>query len=219
MNSNDNNSNSHDIRGLPPPPSFYNMNNSNNNNNDNNISFDKKELKQKLIRFYQFYNPSKLENKQLINEILKRYEDNPTQMMIDLQTKYNLVTNTQQNRLSQVTETSEYSQQFLNDNYKSIKRRGSIILPKNIFTSDKSTLNKQKWDSYTLDEIKQHNNIESCWIIVNRYILDVTQFLKYHPIGYDSILNKAGMNCDNDYKMHSKMAQKLFWKFVVGKLK
>ena len=71
---------------------------------------------------------------------------------------------------------------------------------------------------YTMEEISEHDTNESCWIVVNDLVLNVTKFMKYHPAGINSILNKGGTVCDTDFEFHSKEAKKLFWKFVIGRV-
>ena len=72
--------------------------------------------------------------------------------------------------------------------------------------------------SYSLEEIKKHNTSESCWIIVNDLVLDVTPFLPYHPASDKCIIKYGGKNCDQHYRFHSKKGQKLFWKFTIGRV-
>eukprot|EP01083_Nonionella_stella_P290694 989120_1 len=70
----------------------------------------------------------------------------------------------------------------------------------------------------SMEEIEKHNNKESCWIIVNGLVLDVTQFLPYHPARGECIIKYGGKNCDKHFKFHAKHAQKLFFKFVIGRI-
>ncbi|KAF4689843.1 hypothetical protein FOZ62_000440, partial [Perkinsus olseni] len=46
--------------------------------------------------------------------------------------------------------------------------------------------------SYTMDEISKHNSRESCWVVIDDEVLDVTGFLPDHPGGDISILNYGG---------------------------
>lgn len=71
---------------------------------------------------------------------------------------------------------------------------------------------------YTMEEISKHNNKESCWIVVDNLVLDVTPFLPYHPASDRCIVKNGGKICDLHFKFHSKKAQKLFWKFVIGRV-
>lgn len=73
---------------------------------------------------------------------------------------------------------------------------------------------------YGMEEIAKHQSMDDCWIIVDNLVLDVTAFLPYHPASYQCILRKSGGGqvCDLDFKFHSKSAQNLFWKFVIGRV-
>jgi cytochrome b involved in lipid metabolism len=44
-----------------------------------------------------------------------------------------------------------------------------------------------KWD-----EIKKHNRLDDCWIVVNDAVYDVTKFMKNHPGGGEVINLYAG---------------------------
>ena len=78
---------------------------------------------------------------------------------------------------------------------------------------DNNTLKK-----YTKQEILQHNNIKSCWIVSDNIVYDATSFLDKHPGGIESILKKAGgvENCNTDFSYHSKKTQKNLIKFQIG---
>mmetsp|Transcript_76203 Transcript_76203/g.68328 ORF Transcript_76203/g.68328 Transcript_76203/m.68328 type:complete len:408 (+) Transcript_76203:87-1310(+) len=71
---------------------------------------------------------------------------------------------------------------------------------------------------YSMEEISKHNTKDSCWIIVDNLVLDVTPFLPYHPASAKCIIKNGGKNCDLHFKFHSKTAQQLFWKFVIGRV-
>mmetsp|Transcript_31105 Transcript_31105/g.50460 ORF Transcript_31105/g.50460 Transcript_31105/m.50460 type:complete len:328 (+) Transcript_31105:35-1018(+) len=72
--------------------------------------------------------------------------------------------------------------------------------------------------TYSMQHVATHNTADSCWIVVRGLVLDVTSFLPYHPASHQCILKNAGKVCDMHFKMHSKNAQQLFWKFVIGKI-
>ncbi|KAG9042290.1 Cytochrome b2, mitochondrial precursor [Serendipita sp. 407] len=42
------------------------------------------------------------------------------------------------------------------------------------------------------EEVKRHNTAESCWVIINGIVYDVTEFLDVHPGGRHVILKAAG---------------------------
>merc|ERR1711933_193769 len=72
---------------------------------------------------------------------------------------------------------------------------------------------------YSISEISKHCNKESCWIVVNGLVFDVTEFLPFHPASSECILNNSGgVDCERHFKFHSKNAQKLLYKFIIGRV-
>ncbi|CAN6651158.1 L-lactate dehydrogenase (cytochrome) [Trichomonascus vanleenenianus] len=53
----------------------------------------------------------------------------------------------------------------------------------------------------TLAEVSKHNSSESCWVIINRQVYDVTDFLTSHPGGRKAILRLAGQDATEDFEM------------------
>ena len=98
------------------------------------------------------------------------------------------------------------------------KNQHSLILPKSIFCEfhDKD---RKYLPEYSISEIVKHYTEKSCWIIVGNLVLDITNFMKYHPGGKQCLLKYGGCVCDQHYQHHSRVSKKLFWKFVVGKLR
>jgi len=102
-------------------------------------------------------------------------------------------------------------------------RRGTVRIPKTAL-SEFASKNYHKCGrrhnlpTYSMAEIAKHRSIDDCWILVDGLVLDVTGFLPHHPASYQCILRKAGQSCDVDFKFHSKSAQHLFWKFVIGRV-
>lgn len=64
---------------------------------------------------------------------------------------------------------------------------------------------------YTTDEIKKHDNINSCWLVAHGKVYDVTPWLKIHPARKESILKYAGTDATEHFNFHSKHAQN-YWK-------
>jgi len=54
---------------------------------------------------------------------------------------------------------------------------------------------------FTLEEVAKHNNKESCWVILDDRVLDVTEFLKDHPGGELAILTFAGKDATEEFNM------------------
>lgn len=103
------------------------------------------------------------------------------------------------------------------------KRKRTMKLPTSIFPEyhNKRYHRRRKrklLPQYTMEEVSQHNQETSCWIVVDNLVLDATNFLQYHPAGRRSILNVAGTRCDTHFDFHSNAAQQLFFKFVIGRV-
>ncbi|KAG9943327.1 L-lactate dehydrogenase, partial [Aureobasidium melanogenum] len=54
---------------------------------------------------------------------------------------------------------------------------------------------------FDLREVSEHNTAESCWVVINDTVYDVTEFLPQHPGGESSILSWAGKNATEEYEM------------------
>merc|ERR1719146_442792 len=50
-------------------------------------------------------------------------------------------------------------------------------------------------------EVAKRNNKQSCWVILNDRVLDVTDFLKDHPGGELAILTFAGKDATEEFDM------------------
>jgi nitrate reductase (NAD(P)H) len=73
--------------------------------------------------------------------------------------------------------------------------------------------------TYTISEVKKHNNAESAWIIVHGHVYDCTRFIKDHPGGADSILINAGTDCTEEFEaIHSDKAKKMIEEYRIGEL-
>ena len=99
----------------------------------------------------------------------------------------------------------------------------SLTIPISIFAVDYKKQNhrwgrRRNLPQYTTEEISKHNTKDSCWIIVDSLVLDVTKFIPYHPGQIAAILKHGGTVCDEHIKYHSKNAKELCWKFVIGKV-
>jgi len=79
---------------------------------------------------------------------------------------------------------------------------------------------------YTMDEIAQHNSKDSCWLLINDKIYDVTNMINGHA-GGDAILEGCGIDSTELYLTrpmgsgtpHSPQAQSYLPKFYIGDLK
>ncbi|WCJ44582.1 Nitrate reductase [NADH] [Euphorbia peplus] len=73
--------------------------------------------------------------------------------------------------------------------------------------------------TFAMAEVKRHNTVDSCWIIVHGHVYDCTRFLKDHPGGTDSILINAGTDCTEEFDaIHSDKAKKMLEAYRIGEL-
>ncbi|KAH7141869.1 FMN-dependent dehydrogenase-domain-containing protein [Dactylonectria macrodidyma] len=49
-------------------------------------------------------------------------------------------------------------------------------------------------------EVEKHNSRESCWVVIDGNVFDVTEFLNRHPGGSNVILRRAGMDATEEYE-------------------
>jgi 4-hydroxysphinganine ceramide fatty acyl 2-hydroxylase len=74
---------------------------------------------------------------------------------------------------------------------------------------------------YTANQIKKHNTKDSCWVIVNDKVYDITSFLADHPGGDEILLEFAGTDVtlvlgDINYHTHSDAAYDLLTEYYIG---
>lgn len=61
---------------------------------------------------------------------------------------------------------------------------------------------------FSWDEVKKHNSKNDCWIVVNNFVYNVTEFKKKHPGGTKIIEFYAGQDATVKKK---KLKIKIFW--------
>ena len=81
--------------------------------------------------------------------------------------------------------------------------------------------------AYTLAEIAQHSNAESCWMAIEDKVYDVTSFVKsgFHP-GKSAILQGCGQDATELFNTrpmgtgtpHSERARNMLPKYLIGEL-
>merc|ERR1719502_1188389 len=54
---------------------------------------------------------------------------------------------------------------------------------------------------FTLEEVAKHNTKESCWVVLDGRVLDVSKFLSEHPGGELAILTFAGKDATEEFDM------------------
>lgn len=99
---------------------------------------------------------------------------------------------------------------------------GSIFLFFNQSKVDEQTTTDAK--EYSMDEIAQHKDAESCWLLVEGKVYDVTNFIPQHP-GGEVILKGCGQDAtelfntkDGKGMPHSGSAHELMKDYYIGDL-
>lgn len=58
--------------------------------------------------------------------------------------------------------------------------------------------------TYSLEKVKQHNNANSCWMVINRNVYDVTSYISLHPRPSQTILSACGTDATSVYSSERK---------------
>lgn len=78
----------------------------------------------------------------------------------------------------------------------------------------------KRTDPISLNEVALHKSEESCWIVLEGKVLDVTHYLEEHPGGVNKIMHVAGQDATKAFRdaKHSIDAFQTSEKFVIGTL-
>lgn len=73
---------------------------------------------------------------------------------------------------------------------------------------------------FTLEEIAQHNEKKSTWIVIHDTVYDVTPFLDEHPGGEEVLIEQAGKDATESFEDvgHSTDARDMMVKYKIGEL-
>jgi len=73
--------------------------------------------------------------------------------------------------------------------------------------------------NFTWQQVAQHNKESSCWIIIDRKVYDVTDWLPQHPGGKEVLLVAAGRDCTDLFRSYHPFTDKpaqILAKFEIG---
>ncbi|KAK4304899.1 hypothetical protein Pmani_023166 [Petrolisthes manimaculis] len=73
---------------------------------------------------------------------------------------------------------------------------------------------------FSLKEVSKHSSSDSCWIVIQDNVYDVTNFLNEHPGGEDVLLGQAGMDATEIFQIvgHSMDAHEMMKEYWIGEL-
>lgn len=77
-----------------------------------------------------------------------------------------------------------------------------------------------KLKQFTLKEVASHCHVDSCWMVINDKVYDLTDFIEYHPGGYEIMLEYGGADATNAFneKPHTLDAADMLEKYLIGEL-
>lgn len=97
------------------------------------------------------------------------------------------------------------------------------LLTSGLWAQDKTAPTEGK--IVAMEEFVKHNDDKSCWILMDKFVYDVTKFLNDHPGSSKVLLKCCGKDCTKGYadkgigEAHSKKADEIRNKMLVGILK
>ncbi|CAG2163669.1 unnamed protein product [Oppiella nova] len=85
---------------------------------------------------------------------------------------------------------------------------------------DKTTANSGQDREFTRDEVRDHNETDSLWVIVESKVYDITHFLGEHPGGRDILREYGGMDATNRFREveHSADAIEMMKAYKIGRV-
>eukprot|EP00914_Ancora_sagittata_P032897 GHVO01066380.1.p1 GENE.GHVO01066380.1~~GHVO01066380.1.p1 ORF type:complete len:169 (-),score=14.10 GHVO01066380.1:52-558(-) len=76
------------------------------------------------------------------------------------------------------------------------------------------------WRDISTCTVSRHSNAQSCWIVANGSVYDVTDYLPRHIAGSEPILRKSGGDdCTEDYYYHTHQARTVWKQYKIGVVK
>ncbi len=99
-----------------------------------------------------------------------------------------------------------------------------IFVSKKQSTEKGNTLSTEIEKTYNMEEIATHNKKEDCWLVIETYVYDITDFVSKHP-GGEIILTACGTDATAKFNnrpttgtSHSSLARKMLQSLRLGSL-
>lgn len=54
-------------------------------------------------------------------------------------------------------------------------------------------------NTYTMADVRKHDDEHDCWIVIRNKVYDVTKFLEIHPGGFTSLLRVGGTDATDEF--------------------
>lgn len=74
---------------------------------------------------------------------------------------------------------------------------------------------------YTVEEVKKHNSMEDCWLIVDDKVYDVTSYVEDHVGGPEAISKRAGLDNTKGFYgiQHPEKVRDMIKEYFIGNLR
>ncbi|OHT07129.1 Cytochrome b5-like Heme/Steroid binding domain containing protein [Tritrichomonas foetus] len=71
----------------------------------------------------------------------------------------------------------------------------------------------------TMEQVKEHSTKKDCWVVLNGFVYDITQYVLNHPGGSNCFMPPNSKDITaNFYGVHPKVDPALIEKLKIGKL-
>ncbi|KYQ90085.1 hypothetical protein DLAC_08669 [Tieghemostelium lacteum] len=162
-----------------------------------------------------------LETKSNLSPLYIKIDNNPINKSTE---KIN--TNINQNRLKPASKIMNKPNTIRSSQSENTKDTNNTIEPKQQQqqlqikykpTSIKEIQNQNNY--FRLEEIAQHNTVDSCWMIIYNKVYDITSYIPSHPGGKNALLRFAGKDGTENVQFHSnRMLELLNNNYFIGHL-
>ena len=74
---------------------------------------------------------------------------------------------------------------------------------------------------FTMEDLKEHAHVSSCWILIKGNVYDVTSFIDEHPGGSEIVVESTGKDATSDFQDigHSSVAEEMMEQYKIGVIK
>ena len=73
---------------------------------------------------------------------------------------------------------------------------------------------------YTIEEVNQHNTDTDCWVVIDKKVYDISEFVSQHPGGKQILVSVSGDDVtDYFYELHRKeILEEVASDYLIGEL-
>lgn len=113
---------------------------------------------------------------------------------------------------------------FLAKNQKDDSSSTSSTNNQSTSSTQETAQNQSAQQSYTIEQVAEHNTKDNCWIIISQQVYDVTDFIPKHPGGASQIIAYCGKDATQAFATqggegsHSSTAESLKQDYLIGTL-